>query len=60
MMVARRQMRGSRRLLGDSEETWSLEGASSATWAWRLFCPRPRVWDVIAFVLFCTKINNIF
>ena len=32
MMVARRQMRGSRRLLGDSEETWSLEGASSATW----------------------------
>ena len=59
-MVARRQMRGSRRLLGDSEETWSLEGASSATRGWRLFCPRPRVWDVIAFVLFCTKINNIF
>ena len=37
MMVARRQMRGSRRLLGESEDTWSLEGASSATSGWRLY-----------------------
>ena len=31
------QMRGSRRLLGESEDTWSLEGASSATSGWRLY-----------------------